>query len=430
MDGCGPFCGFVLIFGEIIPQAVCTGSPLRIGAMLAPVIHTSMFLFWPVAYPLSLVLDCVLGKHTTHFLSGRAQLRSLFSVTQAEHVLDADEARILKAVMSLKSTVVRDRQTPTSDIYMVSEADVLDQRKLEEVLSRGHSRIPVFRGNRNNIKSILLAKSLIVVDPSNRTKVSQMPTMFKRAPLWVSPDTQLLPLLHAFLQNRLHLALVTEQLQAVRLLCVRLAFFRPFVRVSFLVFQSCQCVLGATSVELQLGRAGGSVEDIIEALIDEPIEDEFDGPESLTTDDTTSSMGPGSAAAKSKPKLGLGCLWSSVDCCCSGTAPSLAKLHAVSGNSLLRYVVAHGFCFGVSVDSKDETATDDSLAGSVVFPTRHASKFSSMMSDKDEQPQWDKPTVLDISEGLSSYMLLPSPSMRLQTWLLSVWACVRCVPLR
>lgn len=53
------------------------------------------------------------------------------------------------------------------------------------------------------------------MQPEDRLKVSQIPEAFMRPPIWVSPDTELLPLLDEFISGRLHLALVTEQLHEV-----------------------------------------------------------------------------------------------------------------------------------------------------------------------------------------------------------------------
>lgn len=55
----------VLLFGEIIPQALCTGlKQINITAFLAPFTKSLMFLTSPVSYPISLLLDCLFGTHT------------------------------------------------------------------------------------------------------------------------------------------------------------------------------------------------------------------------------------------------------------------------------------------------------------------------------------------------------------------------------
>ena len=55
----------VLVFGEIIPQAVCTRYGLAVGANCATFVRMLMFLTSPIAWPISKILDTVLGtKHT------------------------------------------------------------------------------------------------------------------------------------------------------------------------------------------------------------------------------------------------------------------------------------------------------------------------------------------------------------------------------
>lgn len=54
----------VLLFGEIIPQAYCTGpDQIKIAAMIAPVTKFLMFITYPISYPISILLDFLLGEH-------------------------------------------------------------------------------------------------------------------------------------------------------------------------------------------------------------------------------------------------------------------------------------------------------------------------------------------------------------------------------
>jgi|JI6StandDraft_1071083.scaffolds.fasta_scaffold01732_20 metal transporter CNNM len=52
----------VLIVGEIVPQALCTGpNKLIIAQRCVPLIRIMIKIFWVVSYPISLALDKVLG---------------------------------------------------------------------------------------------------------------------------------------------------------------------------------------------------------------------------------------------------------------------------------------------------------------------------------------------------------------------------------
>ena len=54
----------VLFFGEVIPQAICTGpNQLAIAENMAPIVKTLMAVLFIVCWPISRVLDIILGEH-------------------------------------------------------------------------------------------------------------------------------------------------------------------------------------------------------------------------------------------------------------------------------------------------------------------------------------------------------------------------------
>ena len=55
----------VLFFGEVIPQAVCTGpDQIKIASAVAPMTRMLMYVVGPLSYPLGKVLDKLLGEHS------------------------------------------------------------------------------------------------------------------------------------------------------------------------------------------------------------------------------------------------------------------------------------------------------------------------------------------------------------------------------
>ncbi len=54
----------VLLFGEIIPQAICTGpDQVKIAAKIAPLTKGLMWFTYPISYPIAKLLDYLLGEH-------------------------------------------------------------------------------------------------------------------------------------------------------------------------------------------------------------------------------------------------------------------------------------------------------------------------------------------------------------------------------
>jgi len=339
----------VLMFGEIIPSAVFTGSEqLRMAARFAPMVSALRLLLGPIAWPIAKVLDCLLGKdHKGRY--NFAELRAIVGIharlqhddpqpvtfknvddvglgiitTETQHnftedsivtfsgessklrhdgtsyyvkpcaplkgrdcnytfklysnesrqpselvvlnagditsgsftVQERDELKIMHGVMNLTHMTARNAVMPLSKTWMLEGSQRLTQGLMQEILASGFSRIPLYKGNRHNVRGFLLVKKLIVVSPEEEGNKGRCVESLGVDPLVVVPPSIfMLDLLNKFQADRCHVALVTNMPEQVKKAWEDQTEIPPDVHMVGII----------------------TLEDIIEKLLQEEIEDEHD----------------------------------------------------------------------------------------------------------------------------------------------------------
>jgi metal transporter CNNM len=290
----------VLIFGEILPSAIFTGpNQLAIGAAMSPLVWLFIYIFWVIAYPISLILDRMLGEeHKGRY--NKAEFRALINLHNeatdeesmeagvgaritSEGYTDAEESmsggtigglaglraelgakqilnrsgvakqelRIMTGALELHRLRVKDVMLPLDEVFMLSSDTKLDAETLATIVLKGHSRIPVYEGHPHNIRGMLLVKRLVVLNPEDKREVGSLALL---EPLVVGTEVTLLDLLYQFSSGRSHLAIITSDPNRV-----------------------LEALRSNTVIPVNVHMAGiVTLEDVIERLIKHDIQDESD----------------------------------------------------------------------------------------------------------------------------------------------------------
>ncbi|XP_078499802.1 metal transporter CNNM2 isoform X2 [Lissotriton helveticus] len=197
----------IVIFGEIVPQAICSRHGLAVGANTIFLTKFFMMMTFPASYPVSKLLDCVLGQEIGTVYN-REKLLEMLRVTDPYNDLVKEELNIIQGALELRTKTVEDVMTPLRDCFMIAGDGVLDFNAMSEIMESGYTRIPVYEGERSNIVDLLFVKDLAFVDPDDCTPLKTI-TRFYNHPLhFVFNDTKLDAMLEEFKKGKSHLAIV------------------------------------------------------------------------------------------------------------------------------------------------------------------------------------------------------------------------------
>ncbi len=202
----------IVIFGEILPQATFSRYALEIGARLAFLVRIFTIILLPITWPLARILDWILGEEMSTIYS-KKELAKLIEdhENSRESEIDADEERIIKGALSYSEKTVRDIMTPRVAMFCLSANKKIDEKLLKRISDAGHSRIPVYEKDLDNIIGILYVKDLININWKNK----KVRDIARKDVIFVDHVKPLDDLLNEFKKTKHHLFIVLNEFGGV-----------------------------------------------------------------------------------------------------------------------------------------------------------------------------------------------------------------------
>ncbi|XP_018411325.1 PREDICTED: metal transporter CNNM4 [Nanorana parkeri] len=199
----------IVVLGEIVPQALCSRHGLAVGANTLWLTRIFMVVTFPLAYPVSRLLDCVLGQEIGTVYN-REKLLEMLKVTEPYSGLVREEMNIIQGALELRTKTVADVMTRVEDCFMLPSDAVLDFNTMSSIMESGYTRIPVYENERSNIVDILYVKDLAFVDPDDCTTLNTIARFYSHPVHFVFSDTKLDAVLEEFKKGKSHLAIVQK----------------------------------------------------------------------------------------------------------------------------------------------------------------------------------------------------------------------------
>ncbi|XP_033014942.1 metal transporter CNNM4-like [Lacerta agilis] len=200
----------IVLFGEIIPQALCCRHGLEVGAKTIVITKFVMLLTFPLSYPMSKILDYVLGQEMG-LRYNREKLMEMLRLTEPYMDLLKQELNIIQGALELRTKAVQHVMTPLHDCFLLNSNAILDFNTMTEIMESGYTRIPIYDKERTNIVDMLYVKDLAFVDPDDCTPLKTITKFYNHPVHFVYQNTKLDAVLEEFKKGKSHLAIVVKK---------------------------------------------------------------------------------------------------------------------------------------------------------------------------------------------------------------------------
>ncbi|SNB44996.1 hemolysin family protein [Geobacter sp. DSM 9736] len=154
-----------------------------------------------------------LWELVNRFVSGRRkiteeEIHELMDAGEEEGLINEEENEMIRAIFTLRDTVVREIMVPRTDMACIS-VDATVREIISQIIGCGHSRIPVFDGTVDNIVGLAYAKDLLKYWGMNDAAIVLRKIM--RPPYFIPEAKNLEELLQEFRKKRVHIAIVIDE---------------------------------------------------------------------------------------------------------------------------------------------------------------------------------------------------------------------------
>ncbi len=211
----------VLVFGEILPKTYAFRNADRTALRLSRVLRVVVSALAPVSDFIQLVIRVTLRlfgidiREDENWAETIEELRGAIELHRGGGATARTERAMLRSILDLADVDVEMVMRHRTDVATI-DADLPTREIVGEVLDSPYTRIPLWRGEPDNIVGVLHAKVLLRAIHDHRDELDSLVLGDVAAEPWFIPETTtLLDQLQEFRRRREHFALVVDEYGAL-----------------------------------------------------------------------------------------------------------------------------------------------------------------------------------------------------------------------
>ena len=214
-DGLGIAVGImtflILVFGEITPKTYCNANATKIALRYAPVLLGFSYAFYPVVKFFEIISKGVVkltGSSYSPPPITEEDIKGVIEQGLAEKALEKEEMELVHSALNFDDTVIRSVMTSRTKMFTLNSKMLLFEA-LPQINQRGHSRIPIFGENSDDIVGFIHAKDVLKELEKDNDGVSLKE--IARKPVFASQEKMVSSMLKEMQGRKTHMAIVVDE---------------------------------------------------------------------------------------------------------------------------------------------------------------------------------------------------------------------------
>jgi Mg2+/Co2+ transporter CorB len=212
----------VVVFVEVLPKTLAIVRADDVARTLSAPMLVMVRILGPVIYAVQWVVRHTLRLFgvnldmATDVLAAHEEIRGAVEYHHSEGSVGSRDRRMLGGVLDLSDMDVSEVMVHRKSMSVI-DGGLAPREVVARVLASEHSRLPLYRGEPENIVGVLHAKDLLktVAAASGRIDAIDIAAIV-REPWFIPETTNLKDQLNAFLKRRSHFALVVDEYGALQ----------------------------------------------------------------------------------------------------------------------------------------------------------------------------------------------------------------------
>ena len=207
----------VLVFGEVMPKTYAIIHPDKFALFVGPFIRVLVAVLAPIVMGVQFIVKNVMKlfgvdiSKATNILSAHDELRGAIDLHHREGTVVKRDRDMLGGILDLRELELSDVMVHRTKMHMI-DASLSPAEIIADVLKSGHTRVPIWSNDPDNITGILHAKDLLSSLQANKGDATKIDIADITSKPWFVPDTTpVVDQLNAFLRRKAHFAIVIDE---------------------------------------------------------------------------------------------------------------------------------------------------------------------------------------------------------------------------